>query len=75
MIFHVIRRVPGDVQAGRLEPKRLVDRLGQQTTILDDLAALIGVVAELGAFLISERAAYINGAVITVDGGYGVRFA
>jgi NAD(P)-dependent dehydrogenase (short-subunit alcohol dehydrogenase family) len=32
-------------------------------------------VSELAAFLCSDRASYINGAVIAVDGGYGIRFA
>jgi NAD(P)-dependent dehydrogenase (short-subunit alcohol dehydrogenase family) len=47
-----------------LTPKIPMQRLGEPIEV-----------AELGAFLSSERAAYINGAVITVDGGYGVRFA
>jgi NAD(P)-dependent dehydrogenase (short-subunit alcohol dehydrogenase family) len=32
-----------------------------------------GEIAELAAFLCSDRASYINGAVITVDGGYSAR--
>lgn len=51
-------------RAEELEPKVPMGRLGTPSEV-----------AELGAFLCSDRASYINGAVITVDGGYGIRFA
>jgi NAD(P)-dependent dehydrogenase (short-subunit alcohol dehydrogenase family) len=50
--------------AEHLEPKIPMQRLGTTAEV-----------AELGAFLCSDRASYISGAVITVDGGYGIRFA
>jgi len=50
--------------AEHLEPKVPMQRLGTPAEV-----------SELGAFLCSDRASYINGAVITVDGGYGIRFA
>ncbi len=47
-----------------LEPKIPMHRLGNPTEV-----------AELGAFLCSDRASYISGAVITVDGAYGCQLA
>jgi len=47
-----------------IAPKVPLQRLGEPIEV-----------AELGAFLASDRASYINGAVITIDGGYGVQFA
>jgi 3-oxoacyl-[acyl-carrier protein] reductase len=48
----------------RVEPKIPMQRLGRPNDV-----------AELGAFLCADRASYINRAVITVDGRYGIRFA
>jgi NAD(P)-dependent dehydrogenase (short-subunit alcohol dehydrogenase family) len=47
-----------------LEPKIPMHRLGQPAEV-----------SELAAFLCSDRASYVNGAIIPVDGGYSVRFA
>jgi NAD(P)-dependent dehydrogenase (short-subunit alcohol dehydrogenase family) len=47
-----------------LEPKIPLARLGKSSEV-----------SELAAFLCSDRASYINGAVIAVDGGYGICFA
>jgi NAD(P)-dependent dehydrogenase (short-subunit alcohol dehydrogenase family) len=46
-----------------LKPKVPMNRIGAPSEV-----------AELGAFLASDRASYINGSIITVDGGYGCRF-
>jgi NAD(P)-dependent dehydrogenase (short-subunit alcohol dehydrogenase family) len=48
----------------QVEPKVPMQRLGTPIEV-----------AELGTFLCSDRASYISGAVITVDGAYGCRFA
>jgi NAD(P)-dependent dehydrogenase (short-subunit alcohol dehydrogenase family) len=45
---------------GDLEPKVPLRRYGSAIEV-----------AELGAFLSSDRASYINGAAIPIDGGYG----
>jgi NAD(P)-dependent dehydrogenase (short-subunit alcohol dehydrogenase family) len=47
-----------------LEPKIPMHRLGAPAEV-----------AEIASFLCSDRASYMNGAIITVDGGYSVRFA
>jgi NAD(P)-dependent dehydrogenase (short-subunit alcohol dehydrogenase family) len=47
-----------------LEPKIPMARLGQPSEI-----------SEMASFLCSDRASYVNGAVIAIDGGYAVRFA
>jgi NAD(P)-dependent dehydrogenase (short-subunit alcohol dehydrogenase family) len=46
----------------QLEPKIPMHRIGEP-----------GEIAEVAAFLCSDRASYINGAVINVDGGYSAR--
>jgi len=53
-----------DRMRDQVEPKFPLQRLGSRNEA-----------AELGAFLCSDRASYINGAVIIVDGRYGIRFA
>jgi NAD(P)-dependent dehydrogenase (short-subunit alcohol dehydrogenase family) len=50
--------------AGELEPRIPMARLAKPSEV-----------SELAAFLCSDRASYINGAIIPVDGGYGIRFA
>jgi NAD(P)-dependent dehydrogenase (short-subunit alcohol dehydrogenase family) len=47
-----------------LEPKIPMRRLGQPAEV-----------AEMASFLCSDRASYVNGAIIAIDGGYSVRFA
>jgi NAD(P)-dependent dehydrogenase (short-subunit alcohol dehydrogenase family) len=47
-----------------LESKIPMARLGQPAEV-----------AEMASFLCSDRASYVNGAIISIDGGYAVRFA
>ena len=45
-ILDVVGDLPGDVGPGRLEAQQLLDRVGDQRPVLDDLLALVGVLGQ-----------------------------
>jgi NAD(P)-dependent dehydrogenase (short-subunit alcohol dehydrogenase family) len=57
---------PGPVYTNGASPER-IDQLG--TTTLVGRAAQVEEIAEVIAFVASDKASYITGAVIPVDGG------